>query len=182
MKIDRVHTQERVYFLDTYFLEIQEHLADKLQWLDHAFGKSQMMMTDSSKAKKYPSIYVSERQGYVNLLPNSELGNYFFAKIEDPQTVNGERLKFKGSLIFWVDRRKIDIKIPDYSKELLKSQILKAIQSIRFSSGRLKADKIYESAQNIYNGYDYSETKDQFLMAPYYGLRIECSMEYFEKC
>ena len=81
------------------------------------------------------------------------------------------RLRAPFSLIVWVDMRRVennDARNTEYVKE----QILKTIRKAFIRHGAVELQKVYERAENVFEGYSLDEVDNQFLMQPFAGLRI----------
>lgn len=65
----------------------------------------------------------------------------------------------------------------------IKDQILKVLSRQLFlTEGRIQIEKIWELAENIYEGFTLVETDNQFLMHPYAGFRFEGTLTYTQPC
>lgn len=192
--------------LDRVMAEIQDGLVQELPWLDVAFGRSQKL-TKVIENKRYviPNVYCGGWNGhgyndYIEVTPDSKIGNYSFFDIEDPQTLVGEvwgrDLKAPFSLIFWFDLRTIYHQNDNRNIEKVKADILKVLNgrtSWHLPIGRITINKIYEKAENVYRGYtlytrelnkglSIPEENNQYMMHPYCALRFEGTMEVPELC
>lgn len=174
--------------LDLAFGHIQQALTDNLGWLDAAFGRAQRLTKILPNGKRIvtPNVYCGGldfkgNNDYIETSPDSQIGNFSFFVVDDPQTLDwepGVQMKQRApfSLIFWFDLRRVFGSATNRNTEYLKAQILEILNGRAgwvFPDGRLKINKIYEQAENIYRGFSISEVDNQFLMHPYAGLRFE---------
>lgn len=172
--------------LDRVIQDIQEYLEKELKWLDFAFGRSyRIEEPKGDKSYTFPAIYLGANE-YQSVLPDDSLGNFSFFELYDPTEVDNTnktvRVSTKGAIIFWLNFFSI---YPDASMlypEEIKAEIIRALQNCRLSSGHLKITKLYEQPANIYKGYDIKQIDNQYLMSPYYGLRVEIELSNAELC
>lgn len=175
-------------FFDKIIVQVQDTLKANLSWLDYSFGRSQKLVRkEEQKEYYYPGVYIRNNH-YQSVEPSSELGNFSFFILEDPQQVDFNArsfnsVKVKYSLIFWF---KVDtiFHSPVYrNTEGLKEDILKILTRTLFlTSGRLSVSSIYEGAKNIFSGYSIVEADSQYLMQPYAGFRFEGELLINEIC
>lgn len=181
--------------LDKVIGEIQQALTNGLPWLDAAFGRAQRLQKQV-EGKRYllPNVYCGGWNGhgpndYIEVSPDSQIGNFSFFEIEDPQTIDAgpwaRQIKAPFSLIFWFDLIRVYGKQDNRNTEYLKAQILRILSGRTgwtLSDGRIVINRIFERAENIYRGYTLNEIDNQFLMHPYAGFRFEGLLEYNEIC
>ena len=181
--------------LDRAIGEIQEGLVANLSWLDVAFGRSQRI-TKMMNGKRIvtPNVFCGGWNGhgendYIEVSPDSKIGNFAFFEIEDPQTIDAgpwaREIKSPFSLIVWFDLTRIYNEASNRNTEYLKAQILHVLNGRagwHLSHGRVTINRVYERAENIYRGYTLSEIDNQFLMHPYAGFRFDGILMYDELC
>lgn len=175
--------------LDVIIGEVQQGLIDKLGWLDRAFGRAERLVRYDQQRKKFytPNVYAGGNE-YLEVSPDSKIGNFSFFWIDDPQNVDWERNVSVGittgfSLIFWFDYRRVFNDANVRNKEALKREILDVLNGgIWIKSGRLEINKVWELAENIYKGFSLDEIDNQFLMHPYGGFRFEGKLSITESC
>lgn len=181
--------------LDRVIGEIQRGLTDNIPWLDVAFGRSQRL-TKKINGKKVvtPNVYCGGWNGhgpndYIEVSPDSKIGNFAFFEIEDPQTIDAgpwaRTIKAPFGLIVWFDLTRVYNQPDNRNTELLKAEILRVLNGRSgwaLSKGRLTFNRIYERAENIYRGYTLSEIDNQFLMHPFGGFRFDGVLEFDELC
>lgn len=200
----RVLKKENPVLLDKIIQDIQDALAEKLTWLNYAFGRAYKLVEHRSDGSKfvYPAAYVGNSE-YASLLPNDNFGNFAWFDIYDPQEIEASvrslpKFTFSGAVVFWFDLNSI---FPDadamYTEEV-KDEIVRVLTGpgIVKSQGRLEITKIYERFENIYQGYALEKVYNnytykgegiqaidkQFFMHPYAGLRFEFNMTTQELC
>jgi len=179
--------------LDKIIGEIQTGLAENLSWLDAAFGRCQRI-TKMVQGKRIvvPSVYSGGKFGpndYLEVSPDSKIGNFSFFEIEDPQTIDAgqwdRNVKAPFALIVWFDLTRVYDEADNRNTEYLKAQILRVLNGRagwHLTHGRIVLNRIYERAENIYRGYTLSEIDNQYLMHPFAGFRFEGTLEFEELC
>jgi hypothetical protein len=175
--------------IDLVFGDIQNGLVTNLGWLDMAFGRAQKLVK-MIETKKYvtPNVYTGKGDNYLGVSPDSKIGNFSFFWVDDPQTMDWlpnqqGSLKTPFSLIFWFDLRKVYNSKNNRNTEALKAAILRTLNGgFQMKSGRIKINRIYEQAENIYRGFTLDEVDNQFLMHPYAGFRFEGELTILEPC
>lgn len=181
--------------LDKALAEVQKGLVENISWLDVAFGRAQRI-TKMQKGKRLvlPTVYCGGWNGhgpndYIEVSPDSKIGNFSFFDIDDPETVVGEvwarNISTPFRLIVWFDLKRVYGTASNRNIELLKAQVLSVLNSRagwHLNQGRITTARIYERVENIYRGYTLSEIDNQFLMHPYGGFAIEGTIEFPELC
>lgn len=181
--------------LDAIIGEIQNGLIENITWLDVAFGRSQRLSKNMNGKKIVtPNVYCGGWNGhgendYIEVSPDSKIGNFSFFEIEDPQTINAgpwaREIKAPFGLIVWFDLTRVYGEADNRNTEKLKADILRFLNGRdgwHLSEGRITINRIYERAENIYRGYTLTEIDNQFLMHPYAGFRFDGILEYPELC
>lgn len=173
--------------IDRVIGEIQTALVANLDWLDAAFGRAQRLVKILPTGKRIttPNVYCGGSgkgvNDYIEVSPDSQIGNFSFCLVDDPQTMDwrqGVQMEQRApfSLIFWFDLRRVFNSTTNRNTEYLKAQILEILNGRAgwiLSDGRLRINKIYEQAENIYRGFSITEIDNQYLMHPYAGFRFE---------
>lgn len=181
--------------LDRVIGEIQNGLADNIQWLDAAFGRAQRL-TKMMNGKRFvtPNVFCGGWNGhgendYIETSPDSRIGNFAFFEVDDPQTLDNDpwnrRIKCPFGLIVWFDLRRVYNTASNRNTEKLKADILHVLTGHagwHLTSGHITINRIYDRAENIYRGYSLSEIDNQFLMHPFAGFRFDGVLEYDELC
>ena len=181
--------------LDRVIGQIQDGLVAKIPWLDVAFGRSQRL-TKMMNGKRIvtPNVFCGGWNGhgendYIEVSPDSQIGNFSFFEIEDPQKIDAgpwaRSFNTPFSLIVWFDLTRVYGEASNRNTEYLKAQILHLLNGRygwHLDKGRITVNRIYERAENIYRGYSLSEIDNQFLMHPYGGFRFDGILEFDELC
>ena len=181
--------------LDKVIGEIQQALVENISWLDAAFGRSQRLTKRVNGGTIVtPNVYCGGWNGhgendYIEVTPDSKIGNFAFFEVEDPETIDAgpwaRKITASFALVVWFDLRRVYGVEDNRNTEYLKAQILALLggkYGWALGGGRLTVSQIYERAENIYRGYTLSEIDNQFLMHPYGGFRFEGSLEFDEYC
>ena len=188
MAIARIYKQpDRPYLFDKVIQGLQDALSD-VTWLNHIFGRSERLVKMKDGIRYYtPNVYYGKDEYLVLLPDNKALGNYCFFVMEDPQTVSvpfnaSNRVRAPFSLIVWVDMRTVGATYDDRNTEQLKEQILKTLRRAWIRHGAITLERVYERAENIFEGYSLQEVDNQYLMSPFAGFRITGEMQIDEEC
>ncbi len=181
--------------LDAVIGEIQKGLAERLLWLDVAFGRAQRLVKmQDGKRWVTPNVYCGGWQGhgendYIEVSPDSHIGNFSYFEIDDPETITAgpwpREFKAPFSLVVWFDLRTIYGENDNRNTEQIKDDILHVLNGRagwHLRGGRIVVNKVYERAENIYRGYTLPETMNQYMMHPYAGFRFEGLLEFDELC
>ena len=181
--------------LDSVLAGIQTRLVENLSWLDVAFGRAQKLTKElNGKRILTPNVYCGGWNGhgpndYIEVSPDSKIGNFSFFWIDDPQTIDAgpwaRTIKTPFSLIVWFDLRRVYNQATNRNTEKLKAQVLHLLEGRygwHLTDGHILTTRIYEQPENIYRGFSLSEVDNQFLMHPFGGFRIDGMLEYDEVC
>lgn len=176
-ELKRVILRSRPFLYDKVIQDMQQTMADALPWLDHIFGRAERLVKKIDGIRQYtPNVYLGKGE-YLPVTPDSRLGNYSFFQIDEPEQVEwnyGNYTHFRSpfSLIVWVDMRTIE-GIDERNTEEVKDMILRALKRQSWiKHGGMKFDRIYNRAENVFQGYTLDEVDNQFLMSPYCGWRF----------
>lgn len=182
-------TFDNPQLIDRVLGDIQNGLVDNLGWLDMAFGRAQRLVKIIDGKKHFtPNVYTGNANEYIPVAPDSKIGNFSFFWIDDPQTLDWlpkqqGNIKSPFSLIFWFDLRRVYNEANNRNTEALKADILKVLNGgFHLRSGRIKINRIYEQAENIYRGFTLDEVDNQFLMHPFAGFRLDGELTIIEPC
>lgn len=188
MNIARIYKQPaRAYLFDKVIQYLQDALGG-VSWLTHVFGRSERLVRMADGRTYYfPAVYYGKGE-YIPLLPdNTGLGNYVFFVLDEPQTVSVpfgtmNRLKAPFSMVAWVDMRTIDSVSDARNTEYVKETLLKTIRRAWVKEGNVSVDRIYQQAENVFQGYSLEEVDNQYLMAPFAGFRMTGELMIDEEC
>ena len=189
MEMNKAPIRKNPQLLDALFADIQRGLVAKFGWLDKAFGRAERLVRYSAQKKKIytPNVFAGGNE-YIDVTPDANIGNFSFFWVDDPQNVDAERnvnisINTGFSLIVWVDIRKVYNDRKERNKELLKREILDALNGgIWIKDGRVEITKVWELAENVYRGFTLDEIDNQFMMQPYCGFRFEGKLRITESC
>lgn len=181
--------------LDAVIGEIQAGLIENVKWLDVAFGRSQRLAKKMNDRRIItPNVFCGGWKGhgpndYIEVSPDSKIGNFSFFEIDDPQTIDAgpwaREIKTPFGLVVWFDLTRVYGKESNRNTEKLKADILHVLggrAGWHLTNGRVSVNRIYERAENIYRGYTLTEIDNQYLMHPYAGFRFDGILEYAEFC
>ena len=178
------------YLFDKVIRELQQALKKGLPWLENSFGRVERRVTEVNERRLYvPAIYQEDGQ-YGVMLPDDRLGCYSFFVMHDPQEVMNRmqtevRIRSPFSLIVWVDMRRVEkeMHMPDErNTEYVKEQVLSVIATASKHKGHISINRIYERAENVFDGFSLDEVKNQFLMSPFAGFRFYGEMIVTNDC
>lgn len=176
--------QEEAWAVDTAIGELQDRLSMELPWLERVYGRAERTVKDVSGRRAYtPCIYVGGND-YRDLSPDSTLGNSVFFWVHDPQEFDAlprERGEIKAvlSAVFWLDMRTVDDGLRN--RGAVSESAVSALNT-PLENGRFEARRVYELAENVYQGFSLDEVQNQFLMHPYWGFRVEGTLTVKEVC
>lgn len=157
--------------------KIQKIMAEYLPWLDYSFGICEKL-TDVKNGQKFTSanLYTGHNK-YMQIMPCRELGNFCFFIMKDPQEIMKDKRLVKSgfSFILWYDVREAPTFYEERDREAVKQLVLNAF-SLPQLNNWVNIRKIYDRAENIFSDFTYDFTNNQYLMAPYSGLRIDGEM------
>lgn len=186
---------ESPYMADKQIQAVMKSLEANLSWLDAAYGRAQKIERVIGEKSYYlPAAYLGKdttkfKNEYIELAPDSRIGNFSFFWMLEPQIVKVEpfsqaMMTVPFALIFWFDLRKIFANNNVRDTEQLKHDILKCLmrQTVLPNNGYITIGKIYETAQAIYREFSINEIDNQFLMHPYGGFRFEGQFKFLEEC
>ncbi len=159
------------------FADIQDSLSANLDWLNNTFGKAERVQKVIRERRYFEPAWWKGGNDYTLLSPTDTLGNFAFFTIGEPQVTDFEvwgdtQAKAPFSLIVWADLRTI-AEQGERNVEALKESILKVLNGQTHTKhGSYTITRIYERAENVYEGFTLDETKNQFTMHPYVALRF----------
>lgn len=166
-------------------------LKSKLSWLDESFGRAERIVKQIDGRDYYlPAVHIGGGRNpneYIELSPDSQIGNFSFFWMLDPQNVIW-RPRIQGNfrdpfaLIFWFDLRKVYDELDNRNIMNLESEVLKALNEIMLPNGHITVSKVYHLPENIYREFSLKNVDNQFLMHPYAGFRIEGELYYEQPC
>lgn len=186
---------EGAIMLDKVIGRIQAGLVAGVPWLDVAFGRAQRL-TKMQQGKRIitPNVFCGGWNGhgendYIEVSPDSKIGNFSFFAVEDPQTISAgpwaRTITVPFGLVVWFDLRRVYGEASNRNIERLKADVLAVLEGKNgwhLDAGRVTIARCFEQVENIYRGYSLSEIDNQFLMHPYGGFRFEGTLMFDEYC
>lgn len=170
--------------LDKVIQDIQEAFANGLPWLHKSFGRAWLHqeVDSSGKTVKYPKCYDGSGE-YTNVLPNDNFESMCFIAArgqEKPEEFNnlakGNHKTRDLSIYFWGNLTTIDENKTYIFTEVLKKDIEKILVNYVASINAYYDEK----AETIFQDYTLSDVNTQYLMHPYFALRFDITVKYFE--
>lgn len=178
------------YGIDAVMRNIQQVLLDELGWLDDAFGRTERRERDyNGKKRRVQCVHKGATDmlanEYMEMSPDSEIGNFSFFVLRDPQQVDWKpnvrkMITQPYSLIFWFNIQKILTESGGRNIEVIKLQILHLLDRCRRKDSSIEVDTVYEDTQNIWR--NVTEVEDLSMWHPYGGLRFDGTIKYREDC
>ena len=183
-RIYKMPTSPKLF--DKAIQDLQDALGG-LSWLNHIFGRVERLVKVVDGRRLYtPNVYQG-RDEYILLTPdNTWLGNYSFFVMDEPVQVSKPtqqyHLRCPFSLVVWFDLRTIPNDADTRNTEAVKDDILRTIRTAWMKTGHVVVERIYERAENVFEGFSLDEVDNQFLMSPFAGFRIIGEMSVNEDC
>lgn len=188
MAVVKINEIPNKKLLDAVCYEFMMRLAP-IEWIDRVFGKSERGVKKNSKGRLEYFPYIHDDAGeYHPLIPDDSYGNFLFFVANPINAISGSernsKLSTQLSIIVFgnLDKTYADEKT---SIENFKSKFLEEVEKL--SSCRtvntFKRLRISEQVQNVYKEFtlDEKETKTQFLMFPYFAIRVDLEISYLRK-
>lgn len=187
MRIPTAPTINNPVLFDALVVEMQGKLTTALSWLSHAFGASQTLVKSVGEQEyTLPGVYVGSKE-YFSVLPNDQMGNYSFFKIDEQNDVEWiPNLKYKikagFSLIFFFKLTSIYPSDNARRIENVKNEVISALNGFHCKNGYFEITAISSDAKAIYEDYTIEEKDKQFMMHPYGALKFSGVMEVHLPC
>ena len=167
---------------------IAEKLMARFDWLERAHPITQTLTKEKNKREiRYPAVYLG-RNEYRDLLPDDKDQPYAFIILHDPAEYTPNSLtepttSQKFSLVIWGDIRKIYTDGTRHNELLLRQQVVSFLaRGLGAIPGKVEITQSSTQAKNVFEGFDYQETKSQFLMHPWVGIRIDGILKTRQAC
>lgn len=176
------------------FDEAVGYLQDALQadnffnkFLNNIFGIAERTVKMVDGIKYYSPNWYIGRGEYVGLLPDEYLGNYVFFTLDEPQEIEHEqglqnRYTCGFSVILWAKFDSVSDQYGDRNREAIKSDFLKVLEGAWMKRGYFVINRIYEHAENVFQGYTTDEVDNQYFMQPYFGYRFHGELTITDDC
>lgn len=178
---------------DKAFDEIGLALTTEFSWLTNSYRKAERMPRTNEKGRTNyePHVFVGRQnytKEYLNVLPDAHLQNHCFFTVEDGETITERKgqlgdIYASFSIVFWWDFR--TVYPTDHltkTTENIKREIGVLLAKTALKTCTITQEKFWTEARNIYKGFDIEDAKNQFLMRPYGGLRIEGQIKIKHNC
>ena len=155
---------------------------------DNVFGIAERTVKMIGGGRFYTPSWFIGGNDYIGLLPDDKLGNYMFFTLDEPQEVEHEvgmpnRYSCGFSVIVWLKMQgqNVDADL-DRNREAVKSAIMKCVEGAWMKRGWFLIDRIYERAENVFQGFTTDEVDNQYFMQPYIGFRFHGELHITDEC
>ena len=156
-------------------------------FLHNIFGIAERTVKMVNGRKYFTPSWFVGGVDYIDLLPDDKLGNYVFFTLDEPQEIEHEqglqnRYSCGFNIILWA---RMDASIDTYgdrNREAIKSELMKVIEGAWMKRGYFFIDRIYEHAENVFNGFTTDEVDNQYFMQPYFGYRFHGEIAITDVC
>lgn len=180
----KIYKHESARLFDIPIESIQEALAGGLGWLDSVFGRVERLarLSPEGQTLYYPAWPLRDGTDYVLVAPDDkDLGGTAFFTLDDPIDIVRDSGRYKAgcSLIVWGDMRRVS---EERNMEYAKAQVLSVLRAARLSGGSFRLTEIYERAANVFSGFSFTETVNQFATHPFFALRFDGEIMLNEVC
>lgn len=178
-----------MYGIDNILYNACNVLLQELGWLNNAYGRTERRERDYNGRKMRVQCAFKGTENaldeYVEMSPDSTLGNFSFFVLRDPTAVDWQANRQKWlsqpfSLIFWFDMNSVFSSEGVRDIEAVRLQILSVLDKCRSVGSHLSVSAIYEDTQNVWR--NIVDIKDLSMWQPYCGLRFDGSINYLEDC
>jgi hypothetical protein len=189
--------------LDAAIQSLQEELAE-LPWLEKCFGRAWEHKEQDGQGNliRIPKCFAgidptTKMAEYINVLPNDSFQSMAFFAVRDREFWVGEVFNPAGenakerqvSVIIWGDLVKIDpAKTYIYTEELKHDVevILKGNQYVKniIQYFDERVEQVFDGLINEakYARYTIDDVKNPYLMHPFFGMRFDITLGYYEEC
>lgn len=186
--------------LDKVIATLQATLSG-LSWLDKVFGRAwerkieRREMTSRTASDTYnsqtrtrlarePFAYAGEKE-YISMLPNDSLRAYcFFVASGEERFRTAERksvpyLTMRNlSVIVWANLKELGYQ--HIATETLKGEVIALLQ--KESCVESIDSAVDERSEQVFDGFDLDEVKQEVLAYPFAGFRINFTVKYSQEC
>ena len=198
MAIPQIPTIANPKLFDRVIGLININLVNELPWLSYAFGQAERQTRKTGdKLAIYPSVYAGKNinHEYVSVLPDERFGAEvpirgfsFFevgpAKIDSANIHAPSKYSAEGGVVFWFNLEKVLGDSSEYRNwDKVIDDIIKALRkSSKGFNGQLLPNGYTKKDSEIYKGYTLRDIEQKFLMSPFAGVRINCSLIFDDIC
>lgn len=181
----KIYQKEQPAPVDRVTLGVQKALSSGIGWLDSIFGVCTTVKRsrrDGGSRKIRVAVWPKGDGDYIEIVPDDQRhGNTAFFLLDDPADEQFEgRWSRTFNLFVWGDLRKV--MDGGYNSEWAADQLLHVLSGTTTREGSITLDKVYMRPENFTRGFDLEETDDQYLVHPFFGIRITGKIYYDETC
>lgn len=167
----KIYKRENAALFDIPIEALEDRLSN-LPWMDTIFGKCERLTSKDVNGKTIntPNWFIKDKD-YIRVMPDDRtLKNMAFFMLEEPmRLLDSGKYSTGFSLIVWGDMRRID---GERNLEVVKAQLLKALKVPNPAMGRVVISEVYERSESVWRGFTVDESQAQFMMQPYFALRL----------
>lgn len=182
-----VYLPDKMVGLDAKIEQVRVVLEKNITWLDSAFHRAWRLQEKSGIGTiAVPKVMVSKEKEYMSMMPNDALGAYCWfigqAGEEPHEWTPGNKTVFFSKdvdLIFYFNYRKIDQSRNYVFVEELKVEVLYWLNQLQ---GLVVNDIVYETVEEVYEGYSLEEINRDLFYYPYGGIKFSLTLSYKINC
>lgn len=197
------YVEDDPYGVNLVIKSIQLQLQDDLDWLQFAFGRAitriekRTLEINQEVEYIYPSAYNRNGKDLVDLMQMDNFDSYCFFTAQDPETFDEYQERVSNSLQrnlsvhFWfnLDQERLNSGGFDIT-EKLKEDVINSIGKTNWLENQAKGASVegvdltavFDSPENVFNGFTLDLAESQFLYFPYRGFRIDMLSYYTHNC
>lgn len=187
IRTPQVPTLSDPKLIDYVLIELQQALVAGLSWLDHAFGKAQIMKTlKDGREVIYPGVYVGVKD-YIKVFPDDHIGNFAFFVVDDGEAVAYIRpatdIEANFGLVIWFDLRSVYPSPADWQTKTVdnvKEDVLRVLAGA-FIRSQFRVDRVFERPSNVFREFTDKEIETQYSARPYGMIRIDGVIKFKQK-
>ena len=156
-------------------------------YLNNIYGLAERTVKMIQGKKFFSPSWFLGGVDYIDLLPDGYLGNYVFFTLDEPQEIEHQqglqnRYTCGFNIILWAKFDNSSDTYGDRNREAIKSEFMKVVEGTWMKRGYFLIDRIYERAENVFQGFTTDEVDNQYLMQPYYGFRFHGEITITDVC
>lgn len=179
----KIYKRGNASLFDIPIESIQDRMAECLPWLDSIFGKCERLTRKDRESRlvNTPNWLVRGNE-YISVLPDDRvLKNTAFFILDEPMEFIQDSGKYRVgfSVIVWGDMRTVT---SERNLEYVKAQLIKAVRVANPALGHIEFQGIYEKSENVWRGFTVDEVDNQFMMQPFFSLRLYGRLYMNEVC
>lgn len=176
-----VHTKSNPALFDKLIEEVGVALDNNLSFLDNIYGSVERVTrkAQNGRTETLPCWPMKNNDYFLISPDDKNIGNMAFFVLDEPMDVRDERYEVRFSLIIWGDMRRI---YSERNVEAAKEAVLAVLERFKPRNGRLFIERVYDRATSVFQGFSFDETKNMFMMQPFFGLRFTGTMRRNRVC